>query len=154
MLRHRLNSPPSSWYSRKPVIALPSTPKCQSEGGEPFEDLLDRHVDDVLKRPSKIRRTLLGVWSFLKTRMCQFSVINSHLINNCNTPIFTSSHGCESQVKEKLRPHGSFLILDSHCHLWLPRWYVAFFTTAPTIDAFSLLGRCYHLLPCQNHQPP
>jgi hypothetical protein len=36
--------------------------------GEQFEDALDRHVDDVLKSPSKWRRMLMGVWSFLKTR--------------------------------------------------------------------------------------
>ncbi|KAF8205070.1 hypothetical protein BJ912DRAFT_840380 [Pholiota molesta] len=62
--------PPSSWYSRKPVAVLPSLPRKtdDSENSEEFDDILDRHVDDVLKRPSKIRRTLMGVWSFLKTR--------------------------------------------------------------------------------------
>ena len=33
-----------------------------------LEDSLDRHVNDVLKRPSKFKRTMQGVWSFLKTR--------------------------------------------------------------------------------------
>ncbi|CAA7259857.1 unnamed protein product [Cyclocybe aegerita] len=63
--------PPSSWYSRRPVVVLPTVPR-RSDGGEDseqFEDSLDRHVDDVLKRPSKVRRTLMGVWSFLKTPM-------------------------------------------------------------------------------------
>lgn len=33
-----------------------------------FEDDLDRHVDDVLRKRARIKRMLLGVWSFLKTR--------------------------------------------------------------------------------------
>jgi hypothetical protein len=33
------------------------------------DDALDRHVEDVLARPSKLKRTLRGVWSFLKTPM-------------------------------------------------------------------------------------
>ena len=37
------------------------------------EDALDRHVEDVLARPSKFKRTLRGVWSFLKTRMSSSS---------------------------------------------------------------------------------
>lgn len=69
---NQASSPPSSWYSRKPVVVLPSTPRRTANDGaedtEQFEDSLDRHVDDVLKRPSKLRRTLKGVWSFLKTR--------------------------------------------------------------------------------------
>ncbi|PPQ77440.1 LOW QUALITY PROTEIN: hypothetical protein CVT25_011022 [Psilocybe cyanescens] len=60
--------PPSSWYSRKPVVLLPLTPLRPGDNPE-FENPLDRHVDDVLNRPSKVRRTLMGVWSFLKTRM-------------------------------------------------------------------------------------
>lgn len=43
--------------------------RTEDDGGmDPLEDSLDRHVDDVLRRPSKLRRTMLGVWSFLKTR--------------------------------------------------------------------------------------
>jgi len=34
-----------------------------------LEDSLDRHVEDVMKRRAMIKRTLKGVWSFLKTRM-------------------------------------------------------------------------------------
>lgn len=62
--------PPLSWYSRKPVVIL-SAPKTDAEGVSPFEDELDRHVDDLLNNPSKlrIRRILRGVWSFLKTPM-------------------------------------------------------------------------------------
>ena len=40
----------------------------QEKKVEKFKDDLDRHVDDVLKRPSKFRRTMRGVWAFLKTR--------------------------------------------------------------------------------------
>lgn len=61
--------PPSSFYSRKPVIVLPSIPFSDREESGRFEDSLDRHVDDVLRRPTKLRRTLMGVWSFLKTPM-------------------------------------------------------------------------------------
>lgn len=47
---------------------LPSIPLGDGEESGGFEDSLDRHVDDVLRRPTKLRRTLMGVWSFLKTR--------------------------------------------------------------------------------------
>ncbi|KAF9476510.1 hypothetical protein BDN70DRAFT_812160 [Pholiota conissans] len=74
--------PPSPWYSRKPVVMLPSLPR-KADGGESaeeFEDILDRHVDDVLKRPSKFRRTLMGVWSFLKTRQSIITGIYGFLV--------------------------------------------------------------------------
>ncbi|KAF9055465.1 hypothetical protein BDZ89DRAFT_937908 [Hymenopellis radicata] len=64
--------PPLSWYSRKPVVVLadaPDDPQDKEKGERVYEDSLDRHVNDVLKRPSKIKRTLRGVWSFLKTPM-------------------------------------------------------------------------------------
>lgn len=54
---------------------------------EQYEDALDRHVDDVLKSPSKWRRTMMGVWSFLKTR-------TSVLQSRCNSELMVSnSHG-------------------------------------------------------------
>jgi hypothetical protein len=43
------------------------------------EDALDRHVEDVLARPSKFKRTLRGVWSFLKTRMSSSSSSKSSI---------------------------------------------------------------------------
>lgn len=68
-------SPPLSWYSRKPVLILaartppPDHQHCHPEtGGEAMENSLDRHVEDVLKRPSRVRRTMMGIWSFVKTR--------------------------------------------------------------------------------------
>lgn len=36
------------------------------------EDELDRHVEEVLSKRAKIRRTLKGVWSFIKTRTPHF----------------------------------------------------------------------------------
>ncbi|KAJ4478229.1 hypothetical protein J3R30DRAFT_2878497 [Lentinula aciculospora] len=67
--------PPLSFYLRRPVVALspPPPPSIESaraaeEQGRPvLEDSLDRHVDDVMRRRDKIRRSLKGVWSFLKT---------------------------------------------------------------------------------------
>ncbi|KAG6831128.1 hypothetical protein H0H92_012553 [Tricholoma furcatifolium] len=57
--------PPNMWYSRKPVVQLSRPPSRISElGGQslkPLEDTLDRHVDDVLQRPSKLRRTMMAM---------------------------------------------------------------------------------------------
>ncbi|KAJ7590961.1 RNA pol II promoter Fmp27 protein domain-containing protein [Mycena floridula] len=65
--------PPLPWYSRKPVVILSSPPQNPDEeqGSSEFDDDLDRHVEDLLKNPSRIRRTLKGVWSFLKTLVLQ-----------------------------------------------------------------------------------
>ncbi|KAF8812537.1 hypothetical protein BYT27DRAFT_7182981 [Phlegmacium glaucopus] len=60
--------PPSSWYSRKPAVTLSPIPRLNN-GTDQFEDSLDRHVNDVLESPSKLRRMMMGVWSFLKTPM-------------------------------------------------------------------------------------
>ncbi|THH07076.1 hypothetical protein EW146_g9425 [Bondarzewia mesenterica] len=62
-------SPPVSLYSRKPVVILPERPRRDEETAfeAGTEDELDRHVKDVLTRPSPTRRILRGVWSFLKT---------------------------------------------------------------------------------------
>jgi hypothetical protein len=38
-----------------------------------MDESLDRHVEDVLTGRSKVKRTLQGVWSFLKTRQYIFS---------------------------------------------------------------------------------
>ena len=70
-------SPPLSWYSRKPVLFLPAAPpSTRGSGGEgqqeDFDDSLDRHVNDVLQRRFKFRRTIRGIWSFLKTRRSNF----------------------------------------------------------------------------------
>ena len=42
--------------------------KDAEEAPDQFDDVLDRHVDDVLKRPSKLKRSMMGVGSFLRTR--------------------------------------------------------------------------------------
>ncbi|KAG6856333.1 hypothetical protein H0H87_005451 [Tephrocybe sp. NHM501043] len=65
------------WYSRKPIVEINDPPTLDSNpelGGrreKPLQDSLDRHVDDVLRRPSKFRRTMMGVWSFLKTQFVE-----------------------------------------------------------------------------------
>jgi hypothetical protein len=46
-----------------------SDPEEGNRPGKEYEDSLDRHVEDVLNKPSKFRRTMKGVWAFLKTRM-------------------------------------------------------------------------------------
>ncbi|KAF7331890.1 hypothetical protein MKEN_00069300 [Mycena kentingensis (nom. inval.)] len=59
---------PPTWYSLKPTVTIAAPPETASDDlKREYEDELDRHVEDVLKRPSKIRRTLKGVWAFLKT---------------------------------------------------------------------------------------
>ncbi|OJA13791.1 hypothetical protein AZE42_00522 [Rhizopogon vesiculosus] len=70
-------SPPSQFYSRKPVIVLSSPNRRQrgqdTEAGythsefDDTDDMLDRHVESVLTRKDRVKRTLQGVWSFLKT---------------------------------------------------------------------------------------
>jgi multisubunit Na+/H+ antiporter MnhB subunit len=51
-------------------VTLYTLPKRKDEESpEQFDDVLDRHVDDVLKRPSKMKRSMMGVGSFLKTPM-------------------------------------------------------------------------------------
>lgn len=54
------------------LTPIPSPDLSDTEAGVThayhYESTLDRHVDDVLKRPSKLRRTMKGVRSFLKTR--------------------------------------------------------------------------------------
>jgi len=78
--------PPLSWYSRKPVVVLSSLQTVggdEEQGDRPgkeYEDSLDRHVEDILKRPSKFKRTMKGVWSFLKTPMGIFAGIYGFLV--------------------------------------------------------------------------
>ncbi|CAK5263045.1 unnamed protein product [Mycena citricolor] len=62
------------WHSHKPVVTLSSPsisevtdPEDGQRPGKEYEDSLDRHVQDVLKKPSKFRRTMKGVLAFLKT---------------------------------------------------------------------------------------
>lgn len=67
-------SPPLSFYSRKPVVVLPETPRLPATGADaekgvqPSQDNLDRHVKDVLTKRDKFRRVMRGVWSYMKTR--------------------------------------------------------------------------------------
>lgn len=73
--------PPLSWYSRKPVVILSSPRTAAQQNDSPFDDELDRHVDDLLNRHSKlrIRRTFKGIWSFLKTRNVSSSSLKPQL---------------------------------------------------------------------------
>ncbi|KAJ2930173.1 hypothetical protein H1R20_g6917, partial [Candolleomyces eurysporus] len=59
----------STPFSSEPQSMDDQRPSRQDKESEQFEDALDRHVDDVLQRPSKVRRTFMGIWSFLKTPM-------------------------------------------------------------------------------------
>ena len=61
-------------YSRKPVVVLPRTSvrEDSERASSVHEDELDQHVEEVLTKRAKIRRTLRGVWSFIKTRMHNF----------------------------------------------------------------------------------
>ncbi|KAK7060548.1 hypothetical protein VNI00_001314 [Paramarasmius palmivorus] len=63
--------PPLAFYSRKPVVMLSAPPPAAAgdERGSMLEDSLDRHVEDVMKRRDRLRRVLMGIWSFLKTPM-------------------------------------------------------------------------------------
>lgn len=61
-------SPLNPFLDRRLVITLPTGQRDGNEAGSMFKNTLDRHVDDLIRRPSPIRRTLLGVWAFLKTR--------------------------------------------------------------------------------------
>ncbi|KAJ3566414.1 hypothetical protein NP233_g7021 [Leucocoprinus birnbaumii] len=72
--------PPTPFYDRKPTIILPINPQPEAEGNLVYHDALDRHVDDVIKRPFPIRRTLLGVWAFLKTPMGLITGIYGFLV--------------------------------------------------------------------------
>ncbi|KAF7301767.1 hypothetical protein MIND_00742300 [Mycena indigotica] len=74
---------PPTWYSIKPVVTLSSPPQgfeSADRPGKEYEDSLDRHVEDLLKRPSKIRRTLKGVWAFVKTRWVLFIALFPHFL--------------------------------------------------------------------------
>ncbi|KAH8113230.1 hypothetical protein DFH11DRAFT_1600871 [Phellopilus nigrolimitatus] len=55
--------PPIGVYSRKPVV----TEEDAEKSPQTHEDDLDRHVEQVLSKRARIRRTLQGVWSFVKT---------------------------------------------------------------------------------------
>lgn len=54
-------SPLNPFLDRRPVITLPTGQRDGNEAGSMFNNTLDRHVDDLIRRPSPIRRTLLGV---------------------------------------------------------------------------------------------
>ncbi|CAG7848713.1 SubName: Full=Related to ahmp1 protein {ECO:0000313/EMBL:CCA69063.1} [Serendipita indica DSM 11827] len=57
--------PPLSFYSRKPTISIPARLVDPEKAGS--QDELDLHVEDVLRKRDKLRRTLEGLWAYLKT---------------------------------------------------------------------------------------
>ncbi|KAF8592432.1 hypothetical protein K439DRAFT_1378530 [Ramaria rubella] len=76
--------PPISLYSRRPVIRLlastPSSLDLAEKVDKQHVDELDRHVGHVLRKQKKIRRTLAGVWSFVKTPMGVITAIYGFLV--------------------------------------------------------------------------
>lgn len=77
--------PPIGVYSRKPgsspgpsvsgdgtdnisVVFLPRFTPADADNKSVHEDDLDRHVEEVLSKRAIVRRTLRGVWAFVKTR--------------------------------------------------------------------------------------
>ncbi|KAF7352701.1 hypothetical protein MVEN_01236000 [Mycena venus] len=62
---------PPSWHPHKPVNTFPLPTQevvfDPQQSNHLQEDPLDRHIEDVPKKPSKFKRTMKGVWAFLKT---------------------------------------------------------------------------------------
>ena len=113
MLTEVINSPPSLWYSRKPVITLQPIPRLNNGTGQ-FEDSLDRHVNDVLESPSKLQRTMMGVWSFLKTRKA--CVV-------CNALILTIGSALGVRLVPMVQNAFNFIeTSDIDRHLWIFGW--------------------------------
>lgn len=63
-------SPPLPLDLRRPAVFLPEAPRIipGEDARSVHEDDLDRHVEDVLTRRQQVRRTLQGIWAFVKTR--------------------------------------------------------------------------------------
>lgn len=148
-------SPNLSWYSRKPLVELSSieTSPDIEEGVNretQFDNPLDRHVDSVLRRPSKLRRTMRGVWSFLKTRESLVEFAYMILRRLYSDGRMSSNISPTSVLNPILRAdHRSYIRLlgrwvNSHkWRLWQP----------PNVLP-SLLGCCYCFIPYQNDQSP
>ncbi|EEB99515.1 hypothetical protein MPER_00796, partial [Moniliophthora perniciosa FA553] len=50
------------------MLSAPPQSAAGDETGSILEDSLDRHVEDVMRRRARLKRVLMGVWSFLKTQ--------------------------------------------------------------------------------------
>ncbi|KAF8663414.1 hypothetical protein AX16_000986 [Volvariella volvacea WC 439] len=74
--------PPFQSLSRKPTLVLSPLPNDQGDGRSSIynENTLDRHVEDILSRPSKFRRTLLGILSFIQTPMGIVTAVYGFLV--------------------------------------------------------------------------
>lgn len=76
--------PPLGMYNRKPIVALPTLSPSESfidsEKGRGDHDELDRHVEHVLRKRDKLRRSLKGLWAFLKTPIGVITAIYGFLV--------------------------------------------------------------------------
>ncbi|KIJ70056.1 hypothetical protein HYDPIDRAFT_121420 [Hydnomerulius pinastri MD-312] len=91
--------PPLYFCSRKPVINLvpPKAPggtvsphDCESLGSnvQGVRDGLDQHVEDVLNRKAVWKRTIQGIWAFLKTPIGFISGVYAFLVAFWGAAIF------------------------------------------------------------------
>ena len=111
-----------SLYSRRPVIQLP---RSQSLGPEDLVekvdrgrmDDLDRHIEHVLSRRDKVRRTAAGIWSFVKTR-------GSFYVSEISCPYALLSHGRTSKISNFFTTLFMSTWTGHHGNLWVPCRYV------------------------------
>ncbi|KDQ64600.1 hypothetical protein JAAARDRAFT_106770, partial [Jaapia argillacea MUCL 33604] len=75
--------PPLSFYSRKPCIVLSCPPPLtdvERASHKTHDDNLDRHVEDILSKRQRFRRTMRGVWDFVKTRSQFITAVYGFLV--------------------------------------------------------------------------
>ncbi|PVF96446.1 hypothetical protein CPB86DRAFT_709048 [Serendipita vermifera] len=74
--------PPLSWYSRKPVVSLPASTRARERDAESMEseNELDAHVEEVLSKRAWLRRSLQGLWAYLKTPIGFVAAIYGFLV--------------------------------------------------------------------------
>jgi len=68
--------PPLNIYNRRPTISLPKLTSESRHG----QDELEEHVEDLLHRKARVRRTARGIWSFLKTPQGFITAIYGFLV--------------------------------------------------------------------------
>ncbi|TFK55975.1 hypothetical protein OE88DRAFT_1804760 [Heliocybe sulcata] len=77
--------PPLPLFPRKPVVSLPASPARTTDDVEkPPQDShrndLDYHVEDVLSKRQLFKRTMKGVWAFVKTPMGFITAVYGFLV--------------------------------------------------------------------------
>ncbi|EPQ59465.1 hypothetical protein GLOTRDRAFT_70926 [Gloeophyllum trabeum ATCC 11539] len=77
--------PPLSLYSRKPIVSLPQSPALGAEDveksrGASHMDDLDHHVESVLSKRQVFKRTMKGVWAFVKTPLGFITAVYGFLV--------------------------------------------------------------------------